>query len=85
MMFHKAILFNDTSIADQIMLESEPKIQKALGRRVKGFEGKKWNKNRDRIVEEGNWWKFTKSKEEGMREMLLKTGDRELVEVDSGY
>jgi len=35
-----------------------------------------------RIVEEGNWWKFTSSKEQlQMKKKLLSTGDRELVEV----
>lgn len=35
-----------------------------------------------RIVEEGNWWKFTANKEDpSMAEKLLATGDRELVEV----
>jgi len=85
MMFHKAMLFNDTLIANQIMLEPEPRKQKALGRKVKGFEGKEWKGNRERIVEEGNWWKFTQSKEERLREMLLETGNRELVEVQPGY
>ncbi len=84
-MFHKAMLFNDTLIANQIMLEPEPRKQKALGRKVKGFEGKEWKENRERIVEEGNWWKFTQSKEERLREMLLETGNRELVEVQPGY
>lgn len=38
--------------------------------------------DKSRIVEEGNWWKFTNSKEKvQMKEKLLETGDRELVEV----
>lgn len=38
--------------------------------------------DKSRIVEEGNWWKFTNSKEKAqLTEMLLATGDRELVEV----
>jgi ribA/ribD-fused uncharacterized protein len=35
-----------------------------------------------RIVEEGNWHKFTKSKEVAkFKKLLLDTGDRELVEA----
>ena len=38
--------------------------------------------DKSRIVEEGNYHKFTKSKnKEQMLKMLLDTGDRELVEV----
>jgi predicted NAD-dependent protein-ADP-ribosyltransferase YbiA (DUF1768 family) len=38
--------------------------------------------DKSRIVEEGNYHKFTKSKNhEQMLKMLLDTGDRELVEV----
>ncbi|KAJ9664962.1 hypothetical protein H2201_005014 [Coniosporium apollinis] len=38
--------------------------------------------DKSRIVEEGNWWKFTKSKEtDQLKKLLLETGDRELVEA----
>ena len=38
--------------------------------------------DKSRIVEEGNFYKFTKSKNDpGMTRKLLDTGDRELVEV----
>ena len=34
------------------------------------------------MVEDGNWWKFTAGKQSvRLRELLLNTGDRELVEV----
>ena len=83
MMYQKAILFNDPEIADQIMLEPTAGRQKALGRKVKGFDHKKWDMEKEKIVEEGNWWKFTQPKEGDMRNMLLETGHRELVEVRS--
>lgn len=81
MMYHKATLFNDNGIADKIMLEPDPQKQKALGRKVKGFENKKWKGKRDKIVEDGNWWKFTQPKEADLKKLLLNTGERELVEV----
>lgn len=38
--------------------------------------------DKSRIVEEGNWWKFTASKEkENFKSGLLATGERELVEA----
>lgn len=81
MMYQKAMLFKDKAIADQIMIEPEPFKQRALGRKVKGYTDKGWRANREKIVEEGNWWKFTHCKEGDLKKMLLKTGDRELVEV----
>ena len=80
-MYHKAIVFDDQEMADRIVLEPEPGKQKALGRKVRGFDKKKWNAEREKIVEEGNWWKFTQSKECYLGKMLLKTGDRLLVEA----
>ena len=83
MMYHKAVVFRDHETAKQIMLEPGPKEQKALGRKVKGFDRKVWDSEKERIVEAGNWWKFTHPKEEDLRNRLLDTGHRELVEV--GY
>ena len=81
MMYHKAILFNDQKIADRIILESDPRKQKALGRQVRGFDEKMWNKHREKVVEEGNWWKFTQSKKGDLKKLLLETVDRDLIEV----
>ena len=80
-MYNKAIVFDDQEIAEKIALEPEPEKQKALGRKVKGFDNKVWNAKREKIVENGNWWKFTQSKEGDLRKMLLETGDRLLVEA----
>ncbi|KAI4132717.1 MAG: hypothetical protein LQ338_000546 [Usnochroma carphineum] len=82
MMYHKAMLFNDSETAKQIMLADTPKKQKALGRKVKNFDGEKWNAHREKIVEEGNWNKFCNSKGgTKLRDMLVDTGDREVVEA----
>lgn len=80
-MYHKAIVFDDQEIADKIVLEPEPSKQKAMGRKVKGFDHSKWNAKREKIVEDGNWWKFTQPKEGDLRKMLVETGDRLLVEA----
>lgn len=80
-MYQKAILFNDQEVANRIALEPAPKKQKALGRKVKGFDNRIWNEKREQIVEDGNLWKFTKSKEGDLKKLLLETGDRLLVEA----
>ena len=82
MMYHKALVFDDADVAAQIMKANNPKTQKALGRKIQGFDDKTWNDHRERIVEEGNWYKFTKNKNDSfMAPKLLDTGTRELVEV----
>ena len=83
MMYHKAILFHDLETATRIMAAETPKEQKALGREVRNFDGVRWSAHRENIVEEGNWNKFCCNVKEGpvIRQLLLDTGDRELVEV----
>ena len=82
MMYQKAILFKDAEVADQIMLAVTPKEHKSLGRKVKNVDGDVWGAQRERIVGEGNWNKSCSSKKGSKwRDMLLQTGDRELVEV----
>ena len=84
MMYHKAMLFRDDETAAKIMAATKPSKQRALGREVKGFTGEVWEQNREKIVEEGNWNKFCHAKEEaGLKQKLLETGARELVEVGS--
>ncbi|KAI9778226.1 MAG: hypothetical protein M1816_004164 [Peltula sp. TS41687] len=58
-MYRKALLFSDSASATKILATSEPRKQQGIGRKVTGFDDKVWEENRERIVEEGNWWKFT--------------------------
>ncbi|KAK3703791.1 hypothetical protein LTR37_014237 [Vermiconidia calcicola] len=82
MMVQKARLFGDEDIAQQMMETTVPKEHQALGRKAKGFDRKKWDEHKSRIVEEGNYWKFTNGKESPrMLKMLFDTSDRELVEA----
>ena len=85
MMYHKAMAFHDETIAAQIMLLENPWKQKAKGREVRGFNEKKWDTVREKIVEDGNWFKFMAAKDasrgQELRRLLLETGDRLLVEV----
>jgi ribA/ribD-fused uncharacterized protein len=79
MMYHKAILFSDIEIAEQILLAKDPKQVKALGRQVRDFDDKVWKMERVGIVMEGNRLKFAQN--ETLRGMLLLTRGRELVEA----
>lgn len=83
MMYRKGMLFEDLETAEEIMQARTPKSQKALGRKVSGFTDTVWCANRELIVVDGNWYKFTNPVDgsEDLKEKLLATGDRELVEV----
>jgi ribA/ribD-fused uncharacterized protein len=80
MMYHKALLFNDRAVAQQIITSgSDPKTVKALGRKVRNFEEGKWDAAKFGIVVQANREKFEAHK--GLRDALLGTGERELVEA----
>ena len=81
MMYRKAILFGDHTIAAQILEAVNPATQKSLGRKVQGFNKATWDIHKEKIVEEGNWYKFSTEKNSGLKKSLLETGERELVEV----
>ena len=55
MMYRKAILFEDAHIAAKVLQTPNPKKQKALGRKVEGFEPAKWDVWKEGIVEEVNF------------------------------
>jgi ribA/ribD-fused uncharacterized protein len=90
MMYQKAILFNDRMIADALLETESPKDQKDLGRKVRNYVEEVWVANRERVVENGNYYKFLNGRGDGEGEegeapgllkKLLATGDRELVEA----
>ena len=78
-MYHKALLFNDSDIATQILAATTPIEVKALGRQVKNFDDETWKENRYRIVKEGNILKFTQHSD--LKEKLLATKGKMLVEA----
>ncbi|WP_224240179.1 NADAR family protein [Hyalangium gracile] len=79
MMYGKAELFGDMEVASRILSSSSPKTQKALGRKVGRFDERVWQRERERIVYEGNHAKFTQNPE--LLELLLATAGTELVEA----
>ncbi|KAI4870005.1 hypothetical protein F4820DRAFT_404794 [Hypoxylon rubiginosum] len=95
MMYQKAVLFRDPETGGRILSASHPGEVKALGRAVANFDYSVWKRERERIVREANWCKFSlpvssssnpssSSREDTtptLRDALLATGDRPLVEA----
>ncbi len=79
MMHQKAILFKDDEIAEKILQADTPAEAKKLGRQVRNFEQKIWERDRFDIVSEGNMLKF--SQHEELAHYLRKTNSRILVEA----
>lgn len=79
MMAEKAAIFGDKEIEEQIFKTTDPKEMKALGRKVKNFDPTIWDKVKYSVVLNGNYYKFSQNKE--MREFLLSTGNKILVEA----
>lgn len=78
MMAGKALAFNDEEVFNAIMLETNPRNHKDLGRKVRNFEPDVWNAVAREIVYEGNLAKFTSTPE--LTEYLLGTNDLYMVE-----
>ncbi|KAK6528284.1 hypothetical protein TWF281_009530 [Arthrobotrys megalospora] len=81
MMHQKGVLFapDSDATADILAAGLHPAEIKALGRAVPNFDEKTWEEHRYKIVVQGNYFKFTQN--EKLKEMLLETGNKELVEA----
>ncbi|KAG7091966.1 hypothetical protein E1B28_008355 [Marasmius oreades] len=86
MMFRKALLFEDTSIAELVLSPSHSGTSqsdlaeiKALGRQVQNFDEDTWKAHRYRIVLDGNLAKFRQNPH--LKDLLLSTGSRKHVEA----
>ncbi|MDX8145743.1 NADAR family protein [Lentzea sp. BCCO 10_0061] len=79
MMWRKALLFGDASVASRVLAARTPGEAKALGREVSGFSDSAWESTRLEIVVEGNLAKF--GQDPALRSYLLGTGSRVLVEA----
>ncbi len=78
-MYQKAILFNDTEIANEILKANNPGKIKSLGRKVSNFDEDIWNKHRETKTFIGLLEKF--KQDERLKKLLIDTGNRELVEA----
>ncbi|MGK4455917.1 NADAR family protein, partial [Klebsiella pneumoniae] len=61
MMAQKAKLFHDDESLAKIMAATSPKVQKALGRKVKNFDAAQWEFWGRSKVFDGNYAKFTQN------------------------
>jgi ribA/ribD-fused uncharacterized protein len=79
MMARKAQLFDDQEIYGHILAARTPEEAKHLGRKVRGFEGRRWKEACRSIVAQGNQAKFEQNP--ALRDFLLGTGSHVLVEA----
>lgn len=79
MMAEKARLFGDEEAYGHALVAASPAAAKAVGRTVRNFDNGRWNAERFDIVVRGNVAKFGQNP--AMRDFLLSTGDRVLVEA----
>ncbi len=79
MMAGKARLFEDAAAERAVLTAGHPAEAKKAGRLVRGFDEAIWQRERFRIVVEGSVHKFGAHEE--LREFLLGTGERVLVEA----
>ncbi|MGV3456653.1 NADAR family protein [Sphingomonas sp.] len=79
MMAEKARLFRDDETCARILTVSDPRDQKALGRRVRNFDEARWNAVARDIVYRGNRAKFTTHRD--LLTTLFDTAGTTLVEA----
>lgn len=79
MMAEKARIFGDEETRQQILSEYSPMAMKKLGRKVQNYDDMVWRETRMSVVVAGNLAKF--SQNESLKEFLLSTGERILVEA----
>ncbi|MEV6652805.1 NADAR family protein [Streptomyces sp. NPDC051219] len=79
MMAAKARLFGDAEAERKAVAAGNPALAKKAGRLVRGFDEEIWQRERFAIVVAGSLHKFGQHAD--LREFLLGTGDRVLVEA----
>ena len=79
MMYRKAVMFNDTPVAQAILETTDPNVQKGLGRIIKPFDDEVWMNDAYDIVVEGNRAKFIQTPH--LLAELEKTKGKTLVEA----
>ena len=80
LMYHKAAHFQDKNTAEQILLTSDPKKAKLLGKSVQNFNMKEWRSVCDSIMESAITAKFQQNQD--LRLFLKQTGDTKLAEAN---
>jgi ribA/ribD-fused uncharacterized protein len=78
-MWSKAILFGDLECSQKILKSKSPLDIKKLGRSVKHFDQKTWDRNVNKIADECNFAKFTQHPT--LKNLLLDTGSSLIAEA----
>jgi ribA/ribD-fused uncharacterized protein len=78
-MFHKALFFGDYDAAKEILSATRGVVMKGIGRRVKNFDAKEWDKVAVQVMTAGCMAKFEQNKD--AKDALLATGDATIVEA----
>ena len=79
MMFGKAVLFDDYTTANLILVETSPAKMREHGRKISGYNDDVWDKVRYQYVRILVYEKFRQN--EDLCQFLLNTGDAILVEA----
>jgi len=78
-MWEKAVYFGDIETANLILKTSNPRDNKALGRKIKDFDANKWLIAGYPIMIAVNMAKFGQNSR--LKSVLLSTGDKTIVEA----
>ena len=80
-MYHKCLTFDKDNdvLLNKILNETKPFLVKKLGRQVKNFDEKKWEKLRYEIMKNGLFLKFTQN--ETLKQKLKETGNKTIYEA----
>lgn len=78
MMYSKAMVFNDKTIARQILQTTDVAAIKALGRQVSNYVDSVWSGMRQLVIYKGLLEKFSQNEE--LKKLLLSTGNNYLAE-----
>jgi len=80
-MVQKAAFFKDYESVTKILKAPDAKAAKALGRKVKNFDAEAWDKQSYEAMYQAVLTKFDEPNNIVIREQLLATGDKILVEA----
>ncbi|MEI7718357.1 MAG: NADAR family protein [archaeon] len=79
MMYQKALLFGDNSVMEKILNSVDPQEQKGFGREIRGYSDQVWIPEREQVVYNGNYAKFTQN--DDLYKIFMQTSGTTLVEA----
>lgn len=77
-MYKKALLFGDLEMGFEILQTVDSSVIKQLGREIRGFDNTVWDAQKENIIYEGLYAKF--SQNEDLKNLLLSTKNTLLAE-----